>query len=390
MLCRLSGRRAPRRALAGAFALVGGLHLRSLWGPQPLAARDAAVAVATPAWTLAPSMGKGSTAKEVVEKFAPGRQLEGRVAVVTGGNSGIGLEAAKALASAGCRVVISSRSVEAGQRAVEREVRASGAGGYAVPGADVAVRRLDLADLASVVAFAEGVLSSEPRLDYLVLNAGVMALPELERTTDEFEMQIGVNHFGHALLARLLRPRLEEQPFPSRIVTLSSTAHNMASGFDVTDLHFMGAGSARYSAWGAYGNAKLANALFARALAQRLPADGRISSVSVHPGVIRTNLWRSTPAGNNLGGWLLELLVADKSVPQGAATTLWACLAPAVASRDYAGAYLADCGLGSASSSACDAALADALWVATESQLDEALAKRGLSPDGKPVFSSEG
>jgi len=208
-----------------------------------------------------------------------------------------------------------------------------------------------------------------------------MALPTLQRTVDGFERQVGVNHFGHALLVRLLLPVLERQDFPSRVVTLSSTAHNMDKEFNVDDLNY---NSRDYSAWGAYGQSKLANAMFARSLAQRLPRDAKISSVSVHPGVIRTPLWRDTPAGNPLGGWLLDVLMADKTVPQGAATTLWACLAPRVASPELAGAYLADCNVGRLSSKGSDDALAESLWQATDKELDAALAQRGLDALGRP------
>lgn len=367
-------RKAPRRVLVGSLAVFAISQLKCGWTAA--------------AWSVAAPLGKQSTAKEVVDKYAPDKLLTGRVAVVTGGNSGIGLETVKALASAGCRVVLASRSVEAGMRAIE-EIKSPGVGGYEVVDADIDVMELDLADLGSVVTFAENLLASQQRLDYVVLNAGVMALPSLERTSDGFEMQIGVNHFGHALLARLLRPTIEAQSHPSRIVTLSSTAHNMAQEFRIDNLNFEGNAASKYSPWGAYGNSKLANALFAKALARRLPADGRVTSLSVHPGVIRTKLWRSTPASNWLGGWLLERLVADKTIPQGAATTLWACLAGKAATKDYAGAYLADCAEAALSSNGRDDKLAEALWEETDRQLDKALAQRGLGPDGKPLAQAK-
>jgi len=338
---------------------------------------------AAPCAVLPAALGKRSTAKDVVDALAPGRPLAGRVAVVTGGNSGIGVETVKALAYAGCRVVLASRSVEAGENAVEEEVKREGLGAYSVPDADVTVKRLDLADLGSVASFASEVLATEERVDYLVLNAGVMALPELQRTADGFEMQMGVNHFGHALLARLLRPKLEVQEFPSRIVSLASTAHKMASSLDVSNLHYTRSDGDQYSAWGAYGRSKLANVLFSKSLAQRLPE--KVACVSVHPGVIRTPLWRSTPASGGLGGWLLGVLLADKNVPQGAATTLWGCLSDEVRRTTFSGAYLSDCARGSVSSLGSDEVLAEKLWQATEAQLDAALAKRGLSPDGSPL-----
>lgn len=326
--------------------------------------------------------GKKTTAKQVVDALAPGRSLAGRVAIVTGGNAGLGLETVKALAAAGCRVVVTSRDVEAGRRAVEKELKSQGQGGYTVPDADVEVKALDLADLASVAAFARDVAASEKRLDYLVLNAGVMALPQRTPTADGFEMQIGVNHFGHALLTRMLRPKLEAQAHPSRIVVLASTAHTFGK-LDVRDLHFSAGPSAGYTAWGAYGASKLANVLFSRALARRLPKDGRIVTAAVHPGVIRTSLWRSTFANNFFGALLLDLTLADKNVPQGTATTVWACLAPELDAAGASGAYLADCAIAETSALGRDDSLAEELWEATERQLDAAVAKRGLGVEPK-------
>lgn len=313
-----------------------------------------------------PTLGIKSTAKEVVDAFAA--ELTGKVAVVTGGNSGIGLETVKALASAGCRVILACRVP------LDGETATAGLTG-------IEVRPLDLADLASVCEFAAGVAERESKLDFLVLNAGVMATPTLERTVDGFEKQIGVNHFGHALLTRLLRPTLEAT-VPSRVVSVASTAHSMGE-LDTTDLHFREGGTRKYSPWGAYGQSKLANILSAKALSARLP--DHVASVSLHPGVIRTPLWRSTPAAGGLGGWLLGRLVADRDMPQGAATTLFACVAPAIAGEDYRGVYLKDCAPIAPNAAGRDAALSEALWRSTEEQLDAALAKRGLSPDGKPA-----
>lgn len=330
--------------------------------------------------------GKKTTAKEVVDALAPDRSLAGRVAIVTGGNSGLGLETVKALAATGCRVVAGCRDKEAGRRAVEKELGSPGLGAYTVPDADVEVKRLDLADLSSVVAFATDVAASEPRVDYLVLNAGVMALPRRELTADGFEMHMGVNHFGHALLTRLLRSKLEAQEHPSRIVLLSSSAHNLGT-LDVSDLHYSANNGAGYSPWGAYGTSKLANLLFSRALAKRLPQDGHVITMAVHPGVIRTNIWRFTPAKHSFFGWLLDLLLANKTVPQGAATTVWACLVPESEAQGLSGAYLADCALAQPTVLGQDDSLAEALWDATEQQLDAALAKRGLDPNGRSKAS---
>lgn len=205
--------------------------------------------------------------------------------------SGIGLETCKALSSAGAKVILCSRSVSAAQKAIETEVAQAGEGGYIGDVSKIEVKQLDLASLKSVKAFAEEFLASGNQLDLLVLNAGLMALPKLENTDAGFEMQIGVNHFGHAYLTQLLQPKLLNQASKSRIVVLASVAHKFGK-IDTSDLHYR-KGRA-YNPWGAYGQSKLANILFAKSLADKLPAS-KVNAVSVHPGVIKTNLYK--PAG---------------------------------------------------------------------------------------------
>lgn len=149
---------------------------------------------------------------------------------------------------------------------------------------------LDLSSLQSIKAFADEFIQQEGRLDLLVLNAGIMALPKLELTDAGFEKQIGVNHFGHFYLTQLLLDKMRATPSTAgRIVVLSSSAHRFG---DVRpdDLHFS-TNSRRYTPWGAYGQSKLANLLHAKGLANRLRGTG-LTAVSVHPGVIKTNLWR--------------------------------------------------------------------------------------------------
>ena len=198
--------------------------------------------------------GKKSTAKEVVDHYAQGKRdfLAGKVAVVTGGNSGIGLEACKALAYAGCRVIMGSRDVEKGRQAIANEIAKPGVGGYVVSNANdlVIVLQLDLEDLKSVQKFAEAVMR-ESRIDFLVLNAGIFAVNTLEFTPAGFEKQIGTNHFGHFYLFQLLRDKMLQQNFPSRLVCVSSNGHAM-SKLDVNDLHFK---HQKYGAFTAYGNA---------------------------------------------------------------------------------------------------------------------------------------
>jgi NAD(P)-dependent dehydrogenase (short-subunit alcohol dehydrogenase family) len=224
----------------------------------------------------------------------------GRTFVVTGANSGIGLAAARELGRAGARVVL----------AVRDEARCAAAA-ESIPGA-TEVRRLDLADLSSVHAFADGV---EGDIDVLVNNAGVMAIPE-SRTADGFEMQLGTNHLGHFALTNLLLPRIRD-----RVVVLASGAHRMGQ-IRLDDLNWQQGG---YKSWRAYGQSKLANLLFMRELQRRLEATGSpVRAVAAHPGYAATNLQSHT--GNALqhaGMWIGNKLIAQ-SDEQGAWPTLYA------------------------------------------------------------------
>jgi len=201
-----------------------------------------------------------------------------RVAVVTGANSGLGYHVALALAMAGANVLLACRNIAMAESAVAsiRKV---------VPAASVRLMRLDLADLASVEAFANNFRSENDRLDLLVNNAGLMAVDE-SRTVDGFETQLGVNHLGHfALTARLL-PALLSTP-GARIASMSSLAHRPGR-LVMDDLMF---DRRRYSRWQAYCQSKLAILLFTAELQRRLAEAGALAiAVAAHPGVARTNL----------------------------------------------------------------------------------------------------
>jgi NAD(P)-dependent dehydrogenase (short-subunit alcohol dehydrogenase family) len=236
----------------------------------------------------------------------------GRFAIVTGANSGLGFHVAQELARAGARVVLGVRSRERGEEALGR-IRAE------VPTADAEVRELDLADLASVRAFAESV--GEP-LDLLVNNAGVMALPE-RKTADGFEMQLGTNHLGHFALTGLLLPRLLAADAP-RVVTVSSAAHRMGK-IDFDDLQ----STQDYQRWRAYGQSKLANLLFALELQRRADAAGaELLSVAAHPGYAATNLQYAGPEmeGSRVKKLLMRVgnLVIAQSDANGALPILYA------------------------------------------------------------------
>jgi NAD(P)-dependent dehydrogenase (short-subunit alcohol dehydrogenase family) len=231
----------------------------------------------------------------------------GRTFIVTGANSGLGAVAARALAGAGADVVLACRNVAKGEK-VAGEI-----------GARAQVRKLDLADLASVREFAESV----DKVDVLINNAGVMAVPE-GRTADGFEMQVGTNHLGHFALTGLLLDKVSD-----RVVTVSSGAH--AAG--KIDLNYLNWEHRKYQRWSAYGQAKLANLMFAYELQRRLTAAGSSKiSVAAHPGYAATDLQSHTESiqdkvmalGNRLlaqsaeMGALPELFAATADVEPGA------------------------------------------------------------------------
>ena len=302
------------------------------------------------------SLSAKSTAADVVAACRPklpSYATRGGVAVVTGANSGIGAESAKALLDAGCYVVLCSRDVEAGALALSQ--MGSAAAGRA------RVQRLDLADLASVKSACDEIAANEGRVSLLLNNAGVMATP-FEQTKQGFERQIGTNHLGHFALTRLLLPLMEDD---GRVVTVASTAHTMGS-VDTSDLNYQR--GRKYTPWGAYGQSKAANILFAKGLADKLEENGSsILSVSLHPGVIGTPLWRH---GNRLLTWLIHRFILDKDVPQGASTSLYACLADGIP----AGSYLSDCAVATPNE-ACqdeDRSAREALWAISEQLIAEA------------------
>jgi NAD(P)-dependent dehydrogenase (short-subunit alcohol dehydrogenase family) len=237
----------------------------------------------------------------------------GRTAVITGANSGIGLEAARELARAGAHVVMACRDTTKGDAAADA-IRKE------LPSAELEVAALDLASLDSVRAFA-GRYPHE-RLDLLINNAGVMA-PPYTKTIDGFELQFATNHLGHFALTGLLLDKLLATPH-ARVVTVSSTAHKMGR-IDFEDLQ----SERSYRRWGAYGQSKLANLLFCFELDRRLQAtDADLLSVAAHPGYSATNLqFAATPSRiERLASVVLNRVYAQ-SAERGAAPTLYAATA---------------------------------------------------------------
>lgn len=253
----------------------------------------------------------------------------GRTAVVTGGNSGLGYETAKALAEAGAMVILAVRTVTKGESAAER-IRSNLSG----PGS-VSVTELDLADLASVAATSERLLADLDRLDLCINNAGVMATPP-SLTDDGIELQFASNHLGHFALTGRLLPLLLRTP-GSRVVSVSSLAANSGSlnGHDPRSLE-------GYERFAVYGTTKLANQAFTAELGRRLiAADADTIAVAAHPGLSHTNLSSGYelpfPVGMVLKG-ASRVMTQPASI--GALPTLRAAVDPEVASGDYFGPAL--------------------------------------------------
>ena len=247
----------------------------------------------------------------------------GRTAIVTGGNGGLGLETALALAGAGAHVVMASRNRAKSEAAVER-IRA------VHPGASLEIVPCDLSSQRSTKAAAAEIRDRHQRIDLLIANAGVMAIPR-RITDDGWEMQLATNHLGHWTLAALLLDRMLDVA-GSRVISVTSEFHK-AGRIDFDDLH----GERRYNRWRAYGQSKLANVLFANELSRRLLA-GRHETIAgaAHPGYAATELQSVAPkmGGHKLTAWVINLgnrLVAQTAA-MGALPTLYAATAPGMVS----------------------------------------------------------
>lgn len=250
--------------------------------------------------------------------------LAGKTALVTGANSGLGLETARVLARHGARVLLACRDRGKAERA-EHEIRGSGATG------SLAHVQLDLGDLTSVAAAAEAVKADEPRLDLLLNNAGLMAV-DRARTADGFEMQFGVNHLGHFALTVRLLPLLLSTP-GSRIVTMSSMGHRG----DRLHLDDLSNDHRPYNRWFAYTQSKLANLLFTAELHRRLTELGAGTiALAAHPGGSRTDLGFE---GSGLGNRLLRTAAYFGMQPAsaGALPLLRAATDPAAAGGQFYG-----------------------------------------------------
>ncbi len=270
--------------------------------------------------------GAHSTAAEVVD----GSDLSGRTAIVTGGYSGLGLETTRALVGAGAHVVVPARRPAAATEAL------AGMDG-------VEVGELDLGDLDSVAAFADGFLSSGRSVDLVIDNAGIMACPET-RVGPGWEAQFATNHLGHFALVNRLWPAIAADG-GARVVSVSSAGHRR-SGMRWDDIDF----EHGYDKWAAYGQAKTANVLFALHLDTVGQASG-VRAFALHPGGILTPLQRHLPKEEMVAmGWIDEAgnLVATgfKTPEQGAATSVWTATSPRL--DGMGGVYCEDCDIAEA------------------------------------------
>jgi NAD(P)-dependent dehydrogenase (short-subunit alcohol dehydrogenase family) len=261
------------------------------------------------------------TAKDIPDQH-------GKIAVVTGANSGLGFATSQALAAKGALVVMACRNLEKG-RAAANAIRQGN------PDANLDVMALDLADLAAVGTFVNTLRDKYKQLDLLINNAGVMAIPYHE-TADGFEMQFGTNHLGHFALAGLLLQMLLAAG-SSRVVTVSSAAH-MLGKLDFNDFN----GHNGYHKWRAYNRSKLANLLFAYELQRRLVNAGyQTISVAAHPGYASTNLQFAGPEmeKNQLAVGLMKIgnLLLSQSAEMGALPSLYAATAKDIRGGDYIG-----------------------------------------------------
>lgn len=284
--------------------------------------------------------GYTSTAEEVTA----GINLAGKTILITGCNSGLGQETARVLALRGARIFGTARTIDKAHTAL------------AAFGTQHQGFACELSDPQSVRACVEAVKSTGSKLDAIICNAGIMALPKLEKAHG-YELQFFTNHMGHFILVTGLIDSLTEA---GRVVMLSSSAHSMApkGGIVFDNL----SGDKRYTPWGQYGQSKMANLLFAKELSRRFAGTKRTAN-AVHPGVIQTNLGRHMPAiAHMLFGAIGPIFL--KSIPQGAATQCYVAVHGDTAA--VSGEYYADVNIAKPRSDGNDAALAAKLWDISE------------------------
>ncbi len=271
----------------------------------------------------------GFDAKSEPSEILEDVDLSGKVAMVTGGYSGIGLETSRALKEAGARVIVPARRTEIAKSELNGLI------------GDEDIFELDLANPVSVYKFVGSFVESNIPLDILINNAAVMACPQMP-TKEGWDLQFAVNHIGHFILTKGLLPSMIKSS-EARLVTLSSTGHKL-SGIQWEDVHFENT----YDKWKAYGQSKTAASLLAVEVGNRMRDEG-IKTYSVHPGGIFTPLQRHLEKEEMIAlGWLgedgelSEMAAANfKSPSQGAGTSLWAATSPML--NDVSGVYCENC-----------------------------------------------
>jgi NAD(P)-dependent dehydrogenase (short-subunit alcohol dehydrogenase family) len=305
----------------------------------------------------------------------PGQQ--GRLAVVTGANTGLGFQTAQVLAARGASVVLAVRDIEKGKRAAARIAATA-------PGADVMVQPLDLTSLESISAAADELRARHPRIDLLINNAGVLFTPK-QTTRDGFELQFGTNHLGHFALTGLL---LEQMlPLPgSRVVTVSSLAHRIQARINFDDLQ----GERSYRRVAAYSQSKLANLMFTYELQRRLSGAGTTIAVAAHPGLANTELTRNTPP---ITAFFYARVMSQKAA-MGALPTLRAATDPGVAGGQYYGprGFFGTRGypkLAKSSRQSHDTAIQRRLWAVSE-ELTGVTFPAALRPENEPHANRTG
>ncbi|KAL1304311.1 hypothetical protein AAFC00_000714 [Neodothiora populina] len=278
------------------------------------------------------------TALEIVKDAGVLNGLKGKVVIITGATSGIGIETARALHATGAKIYLAVRNLEKGAAVIKDIQSNPGSSGEG----ELVLLKLDTASLASVRSAAKEFLSKEKTLNILVNNAGIMACP-YTLTDDGLESQIATNHFGHFLFFQLLKDTMlssSSASFQSRVIDVASSGHALCQiNFD--DIHFK---KGDYNTWNAYGQSKLANIYMASSIERHYGAKG-LHAFSLHPGVILT-----TGIASNMDPAQAHLISLSEesfgnlliTAEQGAATTVWAAVSPDLEGRG--GTYLADVG----------------------------------------------
>lgn len=285
--------------------------------------------------------GYGSTAEEVTK----GISLSGKTILITGCNSGLGKESMRVLSMRGAKIIGTARTLEKATIAC-KEVGGANSKGYAC----------ELSDPSSVRACVESIKKDNLKLDVIICNAGIMALPVLEKAHG-YELQFFTNHIGHFILVTGLLSVLTEE---GRVVMLSSSAHKMApkGGIRFDNLN----GEKWYKSWPFYGQSKFANLLFAKELAERFKGTKK-TAFALHPGVIQTNLGRHMNSFSRFIFGLTDPLFL-KSIPQGAATECYLATNPNVVS--LSGNYFADCNIATPRKDSENKELSKKLWEVSE------------------------